>query len=159
MAVTQQLLRTSNDKAVAAAASESKLGQILGVGTGAFDEGMNLDWAPQPLEEALIALGHPDLSASVARACEGAEILNRSFPEGPDTYQVYSEIRINDIRLVQELAKDIANLPLGSLRDIAAEFLPNITDPGSYLEGHASKLAAFYARAASAQQVVITWWD
>jgi len=159
MAVTQKLLRISSDKASAAAASEGKLDQIIGVVTDALDEGLDLDWAPKPLKDALISLGHLDLAASVVRACEGAEILNRIFPEGPDTYRVYSEIRINDSRLVQELANDLARLPLGSLQGVATELLPTVTDPGSYLQGHASKLAAFYARAASAQQVVVTWWD
>ena len=159
MAVTQLLRRTSATAAQAASLSAESLLEILDAPTGSPEELLDLDWAPHPLEEAFRALGSSDDAVVISRACEGASVLNLAFPRGPDSYQVYSDIKFHSHTEVRELACLLAELTIPSFAEVGPQLLPDTDSPASYLQQHAMDLVSFYARAAIEQQVVVTWWD
>jgi hypothetical protein len=155
MAVTQILLRTSVETAKAASSSSEALLQLLEVP----DEILDLDWAPKPLEDAYRLLGQDQHASLISRACEGGSILNSVFPNGTESYSVYSDIKIHSPSQVGVLASLLEKLPLDSLSQVAFQLLPAMDSPASYLQKHAMNLVGFYNLAAVKKQVVVTWWD
>jgi hypothetical protein len=164
MAVTQQLNRLSDAHIEAASLSLAALQRIVSFEYESSPfEVLDLNWAPFMLERAATVLGKQPLCIAFVMACEGAEVVNPEFPDCLG--EVYSEVRFNSVSRVEELSRSLAGFStdwcvgVGALLPELSAELRGAEKLERYLRDCALALAQFYARAAAAKQVVVTWWD
>ena len=165
MAVSQLLARISPERLVRCGKDREELGSLIGLEFDASEDFIDVDWSPWGLRNAIKALGKEDTARRLARLLSGddAPLVNKDYPDGPNSFDVYSTITYVGPEAVAELYTELERLDpdavgaaVTNTYEEGAGYPPN---PAHAYAETFSELLAFLKQAVAAGQAVAAWWD
>src|SRR5688572_7711960 len=92
MAVTQQILRVPHELLERARKEVSVLGELIAFKLTEPSDALDLNWASSGLETLARSVLSPAQHAGVHQALNGTAVVDPDHPDGPQRYDVYSNI-------------------------------------------------------------------
>jgi hypothetical protein len=169
VAVTQQIARLTRDELASCRSSLRAIDSLCWFKLREPTDYLDLDWAPQPLEQAVAIAALPaGLLEAVRRACSGGSEVNAGYRDAPSTISEHPVTALEPDQ-VRHVALVLATC---TGDDLVRELPPNAADaarlvgmsefschPSEYLRTHYDALRRFYEDAAQQGLATAMWWD
>ena len=169
MAVTQQIARLSEADLKACGSDKAILGRLISFKLCPPEDHLDLNWAPSVLRQYFGASKQrPEAELALYLSCNGARLVNPDHRDGPDPFDVYSDIACLTSTEVAQVAAGFQFVAWEGL----AGWLPKDREeackeikmelnvhPDEEFPDRLRSLVAFYDDAASRDLCTAMWWD
>ena len=159
MAVTQQLVRMSEERLSRCQSSADELDRLVSLELEQDDGHLDVNWAPVGLVRAVSYVLGVSAAKDLEALFEGAEGVNAKHPSGVDGYLVYSPIKSTPAATVRRIYRRLRSASPQELGIAAEESVSGDGPASAWFQMQFVELLAFLDAACSRSQCVVAWWD